>query len=150
MNPDQPAHQDSCCSLSDSLLVIEYVSEQHGSWSDCADAQAGLNTCWSQTHYVGFVVTRLIYFCCIWYRADVFVGPRTRLYYFMFLAKTYVLRFGNYIYIATLSHIKQEYWSCYLRLTVLGQTNISRFPKLSKFYQSFNILHNILLNTSIK
>jgi hypothetical protein len=35
------------------------VSEQHGSWSDCADAQAGLDPCWSQTHYVGFVVTRL-------------------------------------------------------------------------------------------
>jgi hypothetical protein len=26
------------------------------------DAQAGLDPCWSQTHYVGFVVTRLIYF----------------------------------------------------------------------------------------
>jgi hypothetical protein len=25
-----------------------------------ADAQAGLDPCWSQTHYVGFVVTRLI------------------------------------------------------------------------------------------
>jgi hypothetical protein len=24
-------------------------------------AQAGLDPCWSQTHYVGFVVTRLIY-----------------------------------------------------------------------------------------
>jgi hypothetical protein len=24
------------------------------------DAQAGLDPCWSQTHYVGFVVTRLI------------------------------------------------------------------------------------------
>jgi hypothetical protein len=28
-------------------------------WSDCADAQAGLDPCWSQTHYVGFVMTRL-------------------------------------------------------------------------------------------
>jgi hypothetical protein len=52
--------QDPCCSLSVSLLVIGFVSEQHGSWSDCADAQAGLDPCWSQTHYVGFVVTRLI------------------------------------------------------------------------------------------
>jgi hypothetical protein len=25
------------------------------------DAQAGLYPCWSQTHYVGFVVTRLKY-----------------------------------------------------------------------------------------
>jgi hypothetical protein len=24
-------------------------------WSDCADAQAGLDLCWSQTHCVGFV-----------------------------------------------------------------------------------------------
>jgi hypothetical protein len=39
----------------------ETDSEQHGSWSDCADAQAGLDPCWSQTHYVGFVVTRLIW-----------------------------------------------------------------------------------------
>jgi hypothetical protein len=28
--------------------------------SDCADAQAGLDPCLSQTNYVGFVVTRLI------------------------------------------------------------------------------------------
>jgi hypothetical protein len=31
----------------------------YGSWSDCATAQAGLDPCWSQTHYVGFVVTML-------------------------------------------------------------------------------------------
>jgi hypothetical protein len=35
----------------------ETDSEQHGSLSDCADAQAGLDPCWSQTHYVGLVVT---------------------------------------------------------------------------------------------
>jgi hypothetical protein len=35
--------------------------EQHGSLSDCADAQAGLDPCWSQMHYVGFVMTRLNY-----------------------------------------------------------------------------------------
>jgi hypothetical protein len=34
------------------------VSEQHEYWSDCADAQAGLDQCWSQTHYIGFVMTR--------------------------------------------------------------------------------------------
>jgi hypothetical protein len=50
-----------CCSLSVSLLVLGFVSEQHGSWSDCADAQAGLDPCWSKTHYVGFVVKRLKY-----------------------------------------------------------------------------------------
>jgi hypothetical protein len=52
--------QDPRCSLSISLLVIELVSEQHESWPDCTDAQADLIPCWSQTHYVGFVVTRLI------------------------------------------------------------------------------------------
>jgi hypothetical protein len=36
------------------------VSEQHESWSDCLDAQAGLDPCWSQIHYVGFVMTQLI------------------------------------------------------------------------------------------
>jgi hypothetical protein len=41
-------------------LLIEFVSEQNGSWSDCMDAQAGLDPCWSQTHYVGFVMVRLI------------------------------------------------------------------------------------------
>jgi hypothetical protein len=50
--------QDPCCSLSVYLLVIELISGQHGSWSDYADSQAGLDPCWSQTHYVGFDVTR--------------------------------------------------------------------------------------------
>jgi hypothetical protein len=66
MDPDQPAHppdaqsdQDPCCSLLVSLLVIGFVSKQHGSWSDCVDGQAGLDPCWSQIHYVGFVVKRL-------------------------------------------------------------------------------------------
>jgi hypothetical protein len=49
-------------SLSVSVLVIGFVSEQHGSLSDCMDAQAGLNPCWSQTDYVGIVMTRLILF----------------------------------------------------------------------------------------
>jgi hypothetical protein len=41
--------QDQCFSLSVSLLVIDSVSKQHGSWSDCANGYS-----------VGFVVTRLI------------------------------------------------------------------------------------------
>jgi hypothetical protein len=48
-----------CCSLTNPITSRETDSEQHGSWSDCADAQAGLDPCWSQTHYVGFVMTRL-------------------------------------------------------------------------------------------
>jgi hypothetical protein len=50
-----------CCSLTNSITNTETDSEQHGSWPDCADAQAGLDPCWLQTHYVGFVMTRLIY-----------------------------------------------------------------------------------------
>jgi peptide YY len=53
--------QDPCCSLTYPITSIETDSEQHGSWSDCADAQTGLDPCWSQTHYIGFVVTRLLY-----------------------------------------------------------------------------------------
>jgi hypothetical protein len=42
-------------------LCRETNSEKHGPWSDCADAQTGLDPCWSQTHHVGFIVTRLIW-----------------------------------------------------------------------------------------
>jgi hypothetical protein len=41
----EQSDQDQCCSLSVSIFVIEFVSEQHG----------------RKTHYVGFVMTRLIY-----------------------------------------------------------------------------------------
>jgi hypothetical protein len=51
----------SSCNMIGNLLVIRLVSEQLRSWSDCADAQAGLDPCWSETHFVGFVVTRLIF-----------------------------------------------------------------------------------------
>jgi hypothetical protein len=36
----------------------ETDSKQHWSWSDCAEAQAGLDPCLSQTHCVGFLLTR--------------------------------------------------------------------------------------------
>jgi hypothetical protein len=55
------SEQYPCCSLSVSLIVKEFVSEQHGSWSDCVDGQASLDPCWSQMQYVGFVMARLIY-----------------------------------------------------------------------------------------
>jgi hypothetical protein len=32
----------------------------YGFWSGCAEALAGLDPCWSQWHYVGFVITWLI------------------------------------------------------------------------------------------
>jgi hypothetical protein len=48
-------------SLTNSITSRETDSEQHGSWSDCTDAQASLDPCWLQTNYVRFVMTRLIY-----------------------------------------------------------------------------------------
>jgi hypothetical protein len=47
--------QDPCCSLTNSFTSRETDGEQHGSWSDCTDAQAGLDPGWS----LGFVMTRL-------------------------------------------------------------------------------------------
>jgi hypothetical protein len=58
--PSAQSDQDPCCSLTNPITSRETESEQHGSWSDFAEAQAGLDPCWSQTHYVGFVMTRLI------------------------------------------------------------------------------------------
>jgi hypothetical protein len=64
MDPDQPAHPRGLIRIHAVrylllYLLIGFVSEQHGS-SD-QTAQAGLDPCWSQTHYVGFVVTQLKY-----------------------------------------------------------------------------------------
>jgi hypothetical protein len=74
MDPDQPAHPPSLIRIHavrlPTLLQVETLRANtlHGSWSDCVDAQAGLDPCWSQTHYVGFVVTRLIILSllCLW------------------------------------------------------------------------------------
>jgi hypothetical protein len=46
--PACTSDQDPCCSLLVSLLVKGFVREQHGSWSDCADVQAGVTNalCW--------------------------------------------------------------------------------------------------------
>jgi hypothetical protein len=51
--------QYRCCSLTNPIASRETDIEQHGSWSDCMDAQTGLDPCCSQTHYVCFVMTRL-------------------------------------------------------------------------------------------
>jgi hypothetical protein len=56
MDPDQPAYPHSLIRVCHTVC-----SEQHGSWSDCADAKAGLDPCWSQTNFVGFVMARLIW-----------------------------------------------------------------------------------------
>jgi hypothetical protein len=66
MNIDQPAHPLSLIRIHAVRLPTLVTSsetdcEHHGSWSDYADAQAGLDRCWSQSHYVGFVMARLIW-----------------------------------------------------------------------------------------
>jgi hypothetical protein len=48
-------------SLTNPITSKEIDREQHGSWSDWADEQAGLDPFQLQTHYVGFVVTGLKY-----------------------------------------------------------------------------------------
>jgi len=40
--------RDPYCSLLETINVEDTVSEQNGSGSECADAQAGLSPCWSQ------------------------------------------------------------------------------------------------------
>jgi hypothetical protein len=56
MNPDQPAHPRSLIRIPavrlQTLLQVEKLKE-NGMDPD----QTGLDPCWSQTHYVGFVVT---------------------------------------------------------------------------------------------
>jgi hypothetical protein len=58
MDLDQPAHPSSLISIHavrlQTITSRETDSEQHGSWSGCADAQAGLDPCWSQTHMLVF------------------------------------------------------------------------------------------------
>jgi hypothetical protein len=55
MSASAQSDQDPCCSLSVSALVIELVKLT--AW--ILIRQAGLDPYWSQTHYVGFVMTRL-------------------------------------------------------------------------------------------
>jgi hypothetical protein len=68
MDPDQPAHPRGLIRIYavrlQSLLQVEKLianSMDPDQTADCAVAQAGLDSCWSQTHYVGFVMTRLNY-----------------------------------------------------------------------------------------
>jgi hypothetical protein len=45
-----------CCLLTNRITSRETDIKRHGTCSDRADAQAGLDLCLSQTHYVGFVM----------------------------------------------------------------------------------------------
>jgi hypothetical protein len=57
MDPDQPAHPRSLISIHavrlQTLLQVEKLIANN--------MDSDLDPCWSQMHYVGFVVTRLIY-----------------------------------------------------------------------------------------
>jgi hypothetical protein len=63
---DQPAHPRSLIRIHavrlPTLFQVEKLIAYIMDPDQTADAQAGLDPCWSQTHYVGFVMTRLIYF----------------------------------------------------------------------------------------
>ena len=50
--------------------VLSYsLSAQRRLWSDWADALADLSLCWAHTHFVGFVMSRLIW-KTYWYEVD--------------------------------------------------------------------------------
>ena len=55
------SNQDPYCLRQVSVTFTGSDSKQYGSWWDCADALAHLDPCWWQTHYVRFLVARLIY-----------------------------------------------------------------------------------------
>ena len=62
---DQPGHPPSLIRVAavrmKKTCVLSYpLSAQRRLWSDCAYAQADLNPHWAYTHFVGFVMSRLI------------------------------------------------------------------------------------------
>ena len=64
---DQPGHPPSLRRVfavrMKKAWVLSYpMSAQRRLWSDWADAQADLSLCWAHTHFVGFVMSRLILF----------------------------------------------------------------------------------------
>jgi hypothetical protein len=65
MDPDQPAHPRSLIRINavrlQTLLQVEkLITNSMDPDQTARNVQAGLDPCWSQTHYVGFVMTRLI------------------------------------------------------------------------------------------
>ena len=63
---DQPVHPPSLIRVftvrMKKATVLSYpLSAQRGLWSDCADAQADLSLRWAHSHFVCFVMSRLIY-----------------------------------------------------------------------------------------
>ena len=65
---DQPGHLPSLIRVFAVCIkrawVLSYrLRAQRRFWSDWRDAQAGLSLRWAHTHFVGFVMSRLIYRC---------------------------------------------------------------------------------------
>ena len=65
---DQPRHPSSLMRVfavrMKKAWVLSYpLSAQRRLWSDWADAQADLSLRWVHSHFVGFVMSRLFYFC---------------------------------------------------------------------------------------
>ena len=63
---DQPGHLPSlirvfAVRMKKSQVLSYPLSAQRRLWSDWADAQADLSLCWAQSHFVGFLMRRLIY-----------------------------------------------------------------------------------------
>ena len=63
---DQPGHPPSLIRVfavrMKKAWVLSYpLSAQRRLWSDCADAQADLSLRWAHTHFIGFVMSRLMY-----------------------------------------------------------------------------------------
>jgi hypothetical protein len=67
MDPDQTAHPRSLIKIHAVCLptLLQVKKLIANSMDPDQTAQAGLDPCWSQTHYVGFVMTRLKYNKCL-------------------------------------------------------------------------------------
>jgi hypothetical protein len=63
MDPDQPAHPRSLIRIYAVRLqtLLQVAKLLANNMDPDQTVQAGLDPCWSQTHYVGFVMRRLIY-----------------------------------------------------------------------------------------
>ena len=69
---DQPGHPPSLIRVFTVRMkkawVLSYtLSAQRRLWSVLVDAQADLSLCWAHSHFVGFVMRRLIYWLSVWF-----------------------------------------------------------------------------------
>ena len=69
-NSDQPGHPTSLIRVfavrMKKAWVLSYpLIAQRRLWSDWANAKADLSLRWAHTHFIGFVMSRLILFLCV-------------------------------------------------------------------------------------